>query len=236
MNDVTEFLKNYIWKHGFETLSANPYAVYTSMVKKNGIEAKTARLVLITLMSGTHEMAKKGCSADALAEHIQAEHFVNKKTAKDLATMYLTLFSDENKKSWNASEEAGFEAFCQAEWTIEWEGACDWHAKHGVRYPCTAQASVTFTVQDKAALRRHLSSQLHANPFLTEDDIFGILVSQVESDLDSDMQEYCDADDYYEPNWEEFVGEGTCDSEEKWTSWGLEIVEFTGSGDMDYEI
>lgn len=49
------------------------------------------------------------------------------------------------------------------------------------------------------------------------------------------MMEYCDADDYYEPYWEEFVGEGTYESEAKWKSWGLDIIEFTGSGDIDFE-
>ena len=49
------------------------------------------------------------------------------------------------------------------------------------------------------------------------------------------MQEYCDADDYYEPYLDEFVSEGTYDSEREWKSWGLEILEFTGSGDIDYE-
>ena len=47
--------------------------------------------------------------------------------------------------------------------------------------------------------------------------------------------EYCDADDYYEPNWEAFVGEGAYESETKWNSWGLDIIEFTGSGDIDFE-
>ena len=41
--------------------------------------------------------------------------------------------------------------------------------------------------------------------------------------------------DYYEPFWEEFVGEGTYESEMKWRSWGLEVAEFTGSGDIDFE-
>lgn len=76
---------------------------------------------------------------------------------------------------------------------------------------------------------------LRKTRFLSEDDIYGILLEQIEEDLDSDMREYCDADDYYEPFWEEFVGEGTYESEAKWKSWGLEIVEFTGSGDIDFE-
>ena len=49
------------------------------------------------------------------------------------------------------------------------------------------------------------------------------------------MDEYCNAEDYYEPYREDFVSEGTYDSEKKWRSWGLELVEFTGSGDIDFE-
>lgn len=239
MNDVIEFLKKYIWNNGFEKLSEKPFDVYKAMVKSGqntqSIEPKIARLVLVTLMSKTHEIARRGCSADELMNHIQSEHCVNKKTAKDLAFMYLEVFSDENKRSWNDAKEIGFEEFCKEEWTIEWDGSCDWRTKHGGSYPCSAQASLTFTVQNRELLHSHLSSVLETNPFLSADDIYGIMMKQIETDLDHDMEEYCNADDYYEPYWEEFVSQGTYESEAKWKSWGLEIVEFTGSGDIDFD-
>lgn len=239
MNDMIEFLKDYIWKNGFEKLSDDSFSVYTAMVKsgkgKKSIDPKMARLVLITLMSKTHEIARKGSSVDEIVSHIQSEHYLNKKTARDIASMYIDLFNDDNKKSWNEAKEAGFEEFCKCEWTVEWDGRCDWHTKHGGSYPCSAEASLTFAVGDKKKLHSHLAAELKSNPFLSEDDIYGILVKQIEDDLDKDMIEYCDADDYYEPYWEEFVGEGTYESEARWKSWGLKIVEFTGSGDIDFE-
>ncbi|MCR5603800.1 MAG: hypothetical protein K6G27_08880 [Lachnospiraceae bacterium] len=239
MNDVIEFLKDYIWKNGFEKMSDDPFAVYKDMVKggrnKQRFAPKTARLVMITLMSKAHEMAREGASADAVISHIQSEHYLNKKAARDIAFVYLELFNDENRKSWNDAKEIGFEEFCEAEWTVEWDGSCDWHTKNGGSYPCSAQASLTFIVEDKEKLHSHLASELKSNPFLSADDIYGILMKQIEDDLDNDMDEYCNADDYYEPYWEEFVGEGTYESENKWRSWGLEPVEFTGSGDIDFE-
>jgi hypothetical protein len=239
MNDVIEFLKKYIWKNGYEKLSENSFDVYKAMVRgdrdQDGIDPRTARLVLITLMSKTHEMAGKGSSADELINHIQSEHFVNKKTAKDLTAMYLELFSDENRKSWDNAKEAGFREFCKKEWIIRWEGRCDWHVKHGGSFPCSAYASLTITVRDKKKLHSHLSSELKSNPFLSAGDIYRILAAQIEADLDNDLDDYCNADDYYEPYLEEFVGEGTYDSEVKWKSWGLQIVEFTGFGDIDFE-
>ena len=192
--------------------------------------------MLITMMSKTHEMAREGCSADTIISHIQSEHCVNKKTAKDLASMYLDLFNDGNRRSWDDAKEAGFEEFCTEKWTIEWDGRCDWHVKHGGSYPCSAEASLTIAVCDKEKLHSHLSLELKSNPFLSADDIYSILVTQIEADLDNDMDEYCNADDYYEPYFEEFVGEGTYESEAKWKSWGLEIIEFTGSGDVDFEL
>ena len=81
MNEATEFLKEYIWKNGFEKLSEEPFAVYKAMFKsskgKRVIDQKTARLVLVTLMSKTHEMARKDCSLDDIVEHIQSEHYLN---------------------------------------------------------------------------------------------------------------------------------------------------------------
>ena len=38
MNDVIEFLENYIWENGFDKLSENPFDVYKAMVK--GSEGK----------------------------------------------------------------------------------------------------------------------------------------------------------------------------------------------------
>ena len=238
MNDVIEFLKDYIWKNGFDKLSKDPFSVYRAMVKngndKFGIDPKISRLVLVTLLSKTHEMARKGSSADEITKFIQSEHCLNKKAARDIASMYLELFNEENKTSWKEAKEVGFKEFCKSEWTVEWDGRCDWHTKHGGSYPCSAEARLTFLVRDNNKLHDHLKSELKTNPFLSEDDIYGIIMKQIEEDLDNDMREYCDADDYYEPYWEEFVGEGTYESEAKWKTWGLEIVEFTGSGDIDF--
>ena len=239
MDDVIEFLKDYIWQNGFEKLSEDSFAVYKAMIKKGKgkhcIDQKTSRLVLVTLMSKTHEMARKGSLADDIISHIQSEHCLNKKAAKDMAFMYLGLFNDENQRAWKEAKEVGFEKFCESEWIMDWDGRCDWHTKHGGSYPCSAQASLTFVIEDKKKLHTHLASELKANPFLSEDDIYGILMKQIEDDLDEDMREYCDADDYYEPYWEEFVGEGTYESEAEWKAWGLELVDFTGSGDIDFE-
>ena len=35
MNDVVDFLKDYIWKNGFEKLSDDPFTVYKAMVKSS---------------------------------------------------------------------------------------------------------------------------------------------------------------------------------------------------------
>ena len=239
MKDVVEFLKGYISTNGFEKLSKSPFDVYKAMIEGGkdtpGIDQRDARLVLVTLMSNSHEMARKGCSSVELADHIQTENLVTEKAAKDLASMYLELFSEQNEKTWDDAKELGFKEFCEQEWTVEWEDMCDWHTKHGASYSCSAYATLIFAVRDAEKLHDYLSSQLKSNPFLSANDIYDFLANQIEADLSDDMEEYCDADDYYEPNLEEFVGEGTYESEKEWKSWGLELVEFTGSGDIDYE-
>ena len=236
MKQVIKFLKDYIWDNGFEELSENPFSLYLTMVKDTyGIEPKTARLVLVTLMSKTHEMAKNGCSIDEITSHIQSEHCLNKKTANELASLYLELFNEENTKTWDDAREAGFAEFCEKEWTVEWSGQCEWHAKRGMRFPCSAEATLTFRVEDAEMLHDHLAAKLKSNPFLSADDIYDILETEIEAGLDTDMEDYCNEDDYYEPYLDDFVSEGTYDSEEDWKSWGLEIIEFTGSGNIDFE-
>ena len=90
-------------------------------------------------------------------------------------------------------------------------------------------------MQDAQLLHNHLSVELRANPFLSDEDIFDILEKEICASLDRDLDEYCDSDDYYEPYLDDFVGEGTYDSEEAWKSWGLELIDFSGSGDIDWE-
>ena len=121
------------------------------------------------------------------------------------------------------------------EWMIEWIGRCEWHTKHGASYPCRAEANLSFVVKNSKQLHSHLSSELKSNPFLSSEEIYRILAKQIEADLDNDMDEYCNADDYYEPYFDEFVGEGTYKSEEKWKSWGLDLIEFICSGEIGFE-
>lgn len=219
MNDVVEFLEDYIWENGFEKLSEKPFEVYKAM-DKHGIKPRIVLLVLVTLMSKTHEMARGGCSDSELVDHMQLEHCLNKKTAKSLASMYLELFSKENKESWDDAKEAGFQEFCEEEWTVEWSGNCDWHTKHGGSYPRSAEATLIFSVRDAEKLHDHLSSELKSNPFLSPDEILRILSRQIEQNLDDDLEDYCSADDYYEPFLDDFVNEGTYESEKNGSSLG----------------
>ncbi|MBR1470976.1 MAG: hypothetical protein IJ600_04965 [Lachnospiraceae bacterium] len=226
-------LKEYIWKNGFEKLSNDPYAVY-EMLLENRCEAKNSRMIMVTLMSGIHKLAKKGEDTSLIVDHIQAEHDIKKATAQKLADMYLEVFSAANQNDWKKAENKGFKEFCQGVWTVEWEGGCDWHTKHGGCYPCSAKVTLVFSIRDVSMLRKHLKTELNQNPFLSSDEIRGILFKQIGEDLDRDLEEYCNADDYYEPYLEEFTGDGTYESEKKWKSWGLEIESINGSGDIDF--
>ena len=206
-----EFLKDYIWKNGFEKLSEDSFGVYKAMIK-GGISVQKARLVLVTLLSETHGLARKMESTETITAYIQSEHYLNKKAARQLADMYLSLFSSKNEEDWDKAKESGFKEFCEKQWTIEWDGSCVWHTKHGITYPCSADAVLEFVVADEGRLHDHLRDELEKNPFLTADDVYGILLKQIEADLDDNLDDYCNADDYYEPYREEFTGEGTYES------------------------
>lgn len=235
MKKECDFLKDYIWKNGFEKLSSNPFSVYEDMVYEGKISTRTARLILVSLMCGAHEKAREGKSVDVIVEYLQKECSLTRKMARNLAVMLGALFDEANTNEWSDAERRGFGAFCESIWTIEWSGRCDWHAKHNVSYPCYAKAVLEFEVADAGLLEKHLEKELKNNPFLTEDDVYMILMQQIKDGLDGDMQDFCDADDYYEPYFEEFVGEGTYESEKKWKSWGLDIVSFEGNGEVDFE-
>ena len=240
MDNVIDFLKDYIWKNGFDRLSERPFDVYEAMVTGDkdtqAIDQRMARMVMVTLMSKTHEKARMARDARELVDYIQAEHYVTEEVAKEIAAMYRELFSDENEKAWEKAREAGFEEFCEEYWTVEWEGACDWQTEDWASYPCTAEATLDFAVEDKEALRDHLSHELKSNPFLSDLAIYWIIASQIEADLDDDMEAYCNASHYREPYWEEFVGRGTRKSTARWKSWGLDILDITGSGEMCYDL
>lgn len=78
MDKEYEFLKKCIWENWFESLAGDPFLVYEKMIK-DGVSERSARIVLVTLMSGVHEKARNGEPASDVTAYIQKEHSLMKR-------------------------------------------------------------------------------------------------------------------------------------------------------------
>lgn len=100
------YLKQIVDREGPGYLNTNPYEVYLELLQTDGIDACSARLILITLLAGT---AEKGMhEKEGLCEYIQEECCLNKIVSDQLAHLYLSLCSEENCKEWNQKINEGF--------------------------------------------------------------------------------------------------------------------------------
>lgn len=99
-------LKQIMDREGPDYLSTYSYEVYLELLQTDGIDACSARLILITLLAGT---AEKGMhEKEGLCEYIQEECCLNKIVSDQLAHLYLSLCSEENCKEWNQKINEGF--------------------------------------------------------------------------------------------------------------------------------
>ena len=232
MGKEYSFLEKYILENGYADLDNDAYSIYHAMVEA-GIADEQARLVMVTLMSGVYKLAISGKSVDELTVMIQKEHFLIKRVAGQIAELYVQLFDPENIKEWERSSGQGFDDFCDSVWEMDWRGSCEWHAKGHMVLTCTAELHLEYEVADKEKLRKHLEKKLK-NPFISADDVYRILEKEFSDILDQDLDDYCNGDDYYEPFMEEFPSEGTYEFGKACKEWGIEIIDLSGGGEVEY--
>ncbi len=236
MSKVAESLKAIIDREGLDYLDTNAYDVYTELLKDEAADAKTARMILITLLAGTHKQKKH--DAASFASYIQQECGLEASSADEIAGIYAELFNADNRKEWKGKSEKGFREFCEKTWHYKLESSARWiHDYVYIDSDCTMEVEIE--VSDKDTLHKVLEKVLNKNPFTTAKAIYDLLETDFQKMLDEDFDEYCTADDYYPPVAEDYVcdGNGKVLVDNFCAKYGLKVItlDYEGRSDDCYQ-
>lgn len=226
VEDVVEIIKGIIDKEGLKYIERDPYAVYEKLIAEK-VDPSYARIVLVTLLSGTPTKAKK-LDKEFLSKEIQKDCYLKKSMADRLAAMYKTIFDRKNLSVWSKKRLSGFKEFCENAWSFNWNGSREWH-RNGEYVTCSADVDADYNVINREKMKKALGDVLKKNPFVTSEAIGKELAKELEKRLEGDLESYVDEDDYYEPWMEDY--DCTNILEQFADDYGLELEWYDCSGD-----
>ena len=145
-----------------------------------------------------------------------------------LADIALLLHSNENEEDWKDKDMAGLGKFRKEKMSFEWEGFATWRVSGG-GVDCFYNAVIVLKPTAKLVINEELSKALKENPFMKAEAIRKIYIKNLKVYLDSEFEEYCTCDDYYQPVVEDF------ELEYRINDWcrknGFKIISCEGDGD-----
>ena len=80
---------------------------------------------------------------------------------------------------------------------------------------------------------KELAQKIKKNPFMTKSEIHELFAKRIKKYLDSEFEDYCTCDDYYQPVVEDFGDNLEYDLTEWCKKNGFELVSCDGDGDDD---
>lgn len=230
---ITARLKEIIDRHGPNYLSDEPYPVYEELIGSGVADKKTAGAILYFLVNGLLKEAYTDSTAESLTEKIQRGCSFNKRMADRLASIFLSLYSDENQADWTNRDMEGLAQFMKEELSCRWNGFAVWEAGNGT-VDCHYKAEILLLPQKTVGADEELQRLLKKNPFMKKEAIQELFEERLRDYLDDEFEEYCTCDDYYQPVVEDFEMD---DRVKDWcTKNGFQMVSCEGDGyDDGYE-
>ena len=238
-NDEKTFLADYLQKtveqKGNDYLGDNAFDIYRQLLEKKSVSSLSARMMLLALLSDVHQKSLELVTADAISQHIEDCCCLNRDMAGFLASIFAKVYSEANQEKWRKKAGAGLKKFCRKEWEFAWDGESEWKAGGGA-VDCFCSAKATVKVVNPLQVADDLKALLAKNPLLSDKDIFEHYQDELSVLLDSDFDDYCTGDDYYEPVVEDYSGNYEYVVKEFCQKHGMELMSFECNGDStDYE-
>lgn len=120
-----------------------------------------------------------------------------------MANTYYSLFAEKNRKDWKKNALAGLKAFLKESLDITWNGSSMWSCNQGC-VNCDFTAKISLHAVNEGVIYKVIEKEIKNNPFLSEYSISEIFASSLKNYLDTNFDEYCTSDEYYEPVAEDF--------------------------------
>lgn len=230
---VTAKLKEIIDRNGPDYLSEEPYKVYQELLRSETADRKAAGLILYALVNDVQGEAEAGSDPVSFSKESQRRCSLNKKAADYLSAVFLNLYSKENENSWKEKNLEGLSQFLTEDFICKWKGSSVWDEGNGT-VDCYYHAELILSPCDGAVPDRNLSQLLKKNPFMTKEAIHQYYEKNLREYLDTEFDEYCTCDDYYQPVVEDFEIDSYVS---EWCGkHGFELVSCDGDGeDGGYE-
>lgn len=190
-----------IEKEGYIFINKKPFDTYNAMIKKK-VPLLYANAVLFFLLSNLDIEDKNNFEIEEL---IEKELFLTGTLSGDLAFIFSSLYSEDNKGKLKEKEYKGFEEFCSSPHTVKLSSTTYWYNQREGK--CAVKLTFTFSVTDrnKAFALFHLA--LKDNPFLSKKDLLEILKYELQTTLDEDFDNFCQQYEEYPPEVEDYTWE-----------------------------
>ncbi len=126
--------------------------------------------------------------------------------------------------------DGGFQEFCERCWEYKFNDVKEWRYGSG-HVDCRCSVRLEFQVDNMKSAKMAIEKELKTNPFLSDEAIYTLFSKKLDELIDREMQDYIDADDYYEPVMEDFGDNCESAVEDFFAECGLELVSFYCDGD-----
>ncbi len=202
---LVKAIKSIIDTDGFDYLKNKPYDVYLSLVANKSCSKKVAISVLSSLLVEVPSLLLKGRSKSIqkISSVLKENCCLSDTISGELASVYQEVFSDENKKSWEDNKNSGLDYFLEMELDISWEGDSTWECSQGSE-DCHYSAEIKVAPLKDSLNTSLIDDLLKENPFITDEEIADVYENDLNDYLDNVFSDYCEGDDYYPPNTEDF--------------------------------
>lgn len=227
-------LKEITGRSGLEYMVDEPYKVFKELCETGAADRKTAGAVLYFLVNGMLDGLNEESECDDLSVEIQNKCCFNKEMADTLSSIFISLYSKENMDEWKDMNLQGFSQFKNEEFSLNWKGFAVWDYGMGT-VSCHYEADITVRPTENVMVDSELSEALIKNPFMTKEALQEYYTKLLRDHLDSEFEDYCTCDDYYQPVVEDFMADrcavsGWCRKN------GFELIACEDSGyDDGYE-
>lgn len=228
-----ERLKDIIDRNGPKYLTTEPYATHQEILKSKSADKKTAGAILCVLVSDVLKNIKPEDNRASLSKTIREECGFNKAVADHLATVFLGVYSAENKMEWKSKKREGLSQFLQKDFVCSWKGFAVWDEGNGT-VDCHYNAEIVLSPTELVAKEEKLKQKLRKNPFLKKEAIHQHFEKRIQEYLDYKFEDYCRCEDYYQPVVEDFEIDYHVSEWSKQN--GFEVISCEGDGeDGGYE-
>jgi len=150
--------------------------------------------------------------------------------ADRIALILTSLYSGNHRKEWKAKEKDGLNSFIKEEFICSWNGFAVWDAGNGT-VDCHYEAQIKLKPTEMILKDEELAGEIKKNPFITKEAIRDLFSKRLQKYLNSEFEDYCTCEDYYQPVVEDFGSNLIYDLQRWCEENGFEYVSFEGDGD-----